>query len=107
MRKVSNDNHYVRPIIGESTKSFINAMPIGDVLLLNKSKLSRICTKFVMAHLGHNDQDGILLFGTNACGKSTIMKAIGLNIVTAQAGFFVSADEFIFQPYTQIFTNIE
>ena len=34
--------------------------------------------------------DGILLYGTNACGKSTLMKAIGLNLVMAQAGLYVA-----------------
>jgi DNA mismatch repair protein MutS len=34
------------------------------------------------------------------------MKAIGLNIILAQAGFFVSATSFKYSPYTQIFTRI-
>ena len=28
-----------------------------------------------------------LLYGTNACGKSTLMKSIGLTLIMAQAGF--------------------
>ena len=56
--------------------------------------------------LGKDEKDGILLFGTNACGKSTFMKAVGLNIIMAQAGLFVASDKFIYKPYTQIFTRI-
>ena len=56
--------------------------------------------------LGNGEKDGILLFGTNACGKSTFMKAIGLNIIMAQAGLFVASDKFVYKPYTQIFTRI-
>ena len=56
--------------------------------------------------LGSDNKDGILLFGTNACGKSTLMKAVGLNVVLAQAGLFVAASSFKFTPYTQIFTRI-
>ena len=56
--------------------------------------------------LGNGGKDGILLFGTNACGKSTFMKAIGLNIIMAQAGLFVASDTFVYKPYTQIFTRI-
>ena len=56
--------------------------------------------------LGKGFKDGILLFGTNACGKSTLMKAVGLNVVLAQAGFYVACSSFIFKPYTQIFTRI-
>ena len=53
-----------------------------------------------------NKTDGILLFGTNACGKSTFMKAMGLNIVLAQSGLYVAADSFEYTPYKQIFTRI-
>jgi len=49
---------------------------------------------------------GILLFGTNASGKSSLMKAIGLNIIMAQAGLFVSASKFTFKPYKYLFTRI-
>ncbi len=49
---------------------------------------------------------GILLFGTNASGKSSLMKAIGLNIIMAQAGLFVSATKFTFKPYKYLFTRI-
>ena len=34
------------------------------------------------------------------------MKAVGLNIIMAQAGLFVAASSFEFKPYTQIFTRI-
>ena len=46
------------------------------------------------------------MFGTNACGKSTFMKAVGLNIIMAQAGLFVASSTFQYKPYTQIFTRI-
>ena len=34
------------------------------------------------------------------------MKAIGLNLVMAQAGLYVSSKTFKYTPYTQIFTRI-
>ena len=52
------------------------------------------------------DINGMLLFGTNASGKSSLMKAIGLNIIMAQAGFFVSSKSFIYSPYKYLFTRI-
>jgi len=54
----------------------------------------------------NNIQDGILLFGTNSCGKSSLMKAIGLNIVMAQAGMYVPCSTMEYLPYTQIFSRI-
>lgn len=53
-----------------------------------------------------NGQKGILLYGTNASGKSSLMKAMGLNVIMAQAGFFVAASRFQFWPYKYLFTRI-
>lgn len=49
---------------------------------------------------------GMLLFGTNASGKSSLMKAIGLNVIMAQCGFFVAATKFVYRPYHHIFSRI-
>ena len=51
-------------------------------------------------------QTGMLLYGTNASGKSSLMKAVGLNIIMAQAGFYVAAEDFEFLPYQRLFTRI-
>ena len=51
-------------------------------------------------------EKGILLFGTNAVGKSSLIKSIGISIVMAQAGLFVPCSNFSYQPYNKIFTRI-
>lgn len=53
-----------------------------------------------------NNIDGMLVFGVNACGKSSLMKSVGVNLVLAQAGFYVAAEEFTYSPYEQILTRI-
>ena len=50
--------------------------------------------------------DGMLLYGTNACGKSTLMKSVGLSIILAQAGFYVPCESFEYYPYHHLFTRI-
>lgn len=49
---------------------------------------------------------GLLLFGINASGKSSLMKAIGLTILMAQAGMYVPCTEFEYTPYHHLFTRI-
>lgn len=49
---------------------------------------------------------GMLLYGLNAAGKSSLMKAVGLSILMAQAGMFVPADHMQWAPYTKLFTRI-
>jgi DNA mismatch repair protein MutS len=55
-----------------------------------------------------NNEDvlGILLYGINSSGKSSLMKSIGLSVVLAQAGFFVPAVELRFGLYDKLFTRI-
>ncbi len=55
--------------------------------------------------LGVNDT-GILLFGTNAVGKSSLIRSLGMSVILAQAGFFVPCSSFTFKPYSSIFTRI-
>ncbi len=49
---------------------------------------------------------GILLYGVNAAGKSSLGKALGLAIVMAQCGMPVPATSMTIVPYTKLFTRI-
>lgn len=48
----------------------------------------------------------VLLFGINASGKSSFMKAIGLNVIMAQAGMYVPCASMTLAPYRHLFTRI-
>lgn len=50
--------------------------------------------------------NGALLFGLNSAGKSTNTRALGLNILLAQSGFYVAASKFRFSLFDSIFTRI-
>jgi len=54
----------------------------------------------------HHQCNGILLYGVNGSGKSSLSKAVGCNILLAQIGFYVPSKEFIYYPYKKIFTRI-
>jgi DNA mismatch repair protein MutS len=49
---------------------------------------------------------GYLLYGTNAVGKSSFIKSIGIALIMAQSGFYVPSSSFSFFPYKKIFTRI-
>jgi len=57
-------------------------------------------------YLKHDENNGILLYGVNGAGKSSLSKAVGCNILLAQIGFYVPSKEFIYYPYKKIFTRI-
>lgn len=56
--------------------------------------------------LGTPQHQGILLYGVNAAGKSSLMKACGIAIVMAQCGMFVAATEMLLHPYERLMTRI-
>jgi len=53
-----------------------------------------------------NMNKGWLVYGMNASGKSTLMKATGLCVLLAQAGCFVPAKEMTLKPFKAIYTRI-
>ena len=50
--------------------------------------------------------NGILLFGTNAVGKSSLIKSIGISVLLAQCGMYVPCSNMLLSPYKSIFTRI-
>jgi DNA mismatch repair protein MutS len=75
------------------------------VIGLRHPILERLVTVPYVAHT-INLESSILLYGMNASGKSSLMKAIGLCTVLAQAGFPVPATSLRLSPFTAIFTRI-
>jgi DNA mismatch repair protein MutS len=102
--EISKINKYVRPQIVEKEESFFKAKemrhPIIE-LLIAQNKF----TNYVPVDLELN-KNGILLYGVNGTGKSSLMKAVGLNILMAQIGCFVPCTNFEYCPYKKIFTRI-
>jgi DNA mismatch repair protein MutS len=101
---LSISNNYHRPKTDPSAdKAFIQATEIRHPIIESISDKEFIRNNVT---LGKDNHDGILLYGVNAGGKSTLMKSIGLNIIMAQAGLYVAAETFVFKPYDKIFTRI-
>jgi len=59
----------------------------------------------VTVHDGH-DINGVLLYGINSSGKSSLMKSIGISVLLAQSGFYVPASAMKFSLFESIFTRI-
>tara|TARA_Y100000389_G_scaffold154142_1_gene154595 strand:- start:385 stop:3441 length:3057 start_codon:yes stop_codon:yes gene_type:complete len=101
--QISIEYNYCKPEIIDHDKSCLIAQDIRHPIVERIHKDTEYIANSVT--LGF-EKDGMLLFGTNACGKSTLMKAIGLAVILAQAGFYVPCSSFRYKPYTQVFTRI-
>jgi DNA mismatch repair protein MutS len=67
--------------------------------------IERITTKEYIPNDVKLCGDGILLYGVNSTGKSSLTKSIGLAIIMAQAGMYV-AGKLKFKPYNNIITRL-
>lgn len=97
------ENNYKRPKLLESDESFVNAKGIRHPILEKLQRDYEYVTNDI--EIGRKNK-GLLLFGVNASGKSSLMKAVGLNVIMAQAGMFVATNEMTLAPYNKIFTRI-
>lgn len=101
--QVSQQYNYVKPKIKLSEKSYIQGKKMRHPII------ERISTDTeYMPHsitLG-KDIDGLLVYGINGVGKSSIMKMIGLLVVMAQTGMYVPAKKFTYHPYDSIYARI-
>jgi len=105
---IASKYNYCKPTIKESDKSFINFTGIRHCLIEQLNTREVYVTNDL--ELGNTNQknysNGILLYGTNAVGKTSFIKSIGISIIMAQAGLFVPCKTFEYYPYNYIFTRI-
>ena len=103
---------YNRPNIIENDNSFLIAKDIRHPIVERIQTQNRyiendVCLGNIPDSIDNSySSNGILLYGVNSSGKSTLMKSVGLNVIMAQAGMFVPCSKFTYSPYKHIFTRI-
>lgn len=120
---VSNTYHYVRPILsdgdddgcaneGGGAPSFVRAEGLRHVLIEHIQTQELYVTNDVSLGVSESDGNadpspsGILLYGTNAVGKTSLIRALGICVIMAQAGWYVPCTRFVLRPYRAIFSRI-
>lgn len=102
--KVTREYNYVKPIIKDEQEGsgYIDATDLRHAIV------ERIIDHEYVPHSVNIGRDlkGMMIYGLNSAGKSVLMKAIGISIIMAQAGFYVPAKNFTFYPYKSLFTRI-
>ena len=98
--------NYCMPVIDDSAKqSFLRAKDMRHILIENLQEDETYVPNDIELGID-TEQNGMLLYGTNAVGKSSLIRSIGICVIMAQAGLFVPCSEFIYKPYKSIFTRI-
>jgi DNA mismatch repair protein MutS len=106
---VALKNKYCKPVIKKQSDSicdsFVKACDLRHCLIEHINTNELYVTNDI--ELGNNThQNGILLYGTNAVGKTSLIRALGIAVIMAQAGLYVPCSSFEYIPYKSIFTRI-
>ena len=101
---IAKKYNYCKPNIVNSDKSFVDAKQLRHCLIEQFQTNEIYVTNDII--LGNGIIDGVLLYGTNAVGKTSFIRALGISIIMAQSGLYVPCSEFNYMPYKYIFTRI-
>ena len=104
--RISKDRGFVCPEISEpdTSGSSFEIEQLRHPLV--EASATRVTYVKHDIRLGGDRSDGWLIYGMNASGKSTLMKATGLCILLAQSGCFVPAKSMKLIPFKSIYTRI-
>lgn len=101
---MANQFRYVKPQLVESEQS---RQLVGTKLRHPVIERIHQQCEYIPTDIGLGiERQGIVLYGMNAGGKTSILKAVGLAVIMAQAGLFVAAKDFTFMPFNRIMTRI-
>ena len=86
---LSSKYGYVRPTIVEDSKSSVTFKGLRHPIIERiQEDVSYVPNDI---SLGKEGQFGVLLYGVNACGKSSLMRSIGCSVILAQSGCFIQS----------------
>ena len=101
--EITKKYNYSKPVLVKNKQSFFSAKKLRHALIEHLDKNEAYVPNDIC--LGQ-ETNGILLFGTNAVGKTSLIKSIGICVIMAQAGLYVPCCLLEYCPYEYIFTRI-
>jgi DNA mismatch repair protein MutS len=102
---IANQYNYCKPTIDNAVdKSYAAAKDIRHCLIEHLQTNELYVTNDIS--LGRDGHNGMLLYGTNAVGKTSIIRALGICIILAQSGMYVPCSAFDYKPYKSIYSRI-
>lgn len=110
---VSLQNNYIKPeIVDGVDNGFVKVKQLRHPIVERINEEVEYIPNDLSIGRDKNNQnnnkciEGMLIYGLNSAGKSTIMKALGLSVILAQIGYYVPAKEFVYHPYKAIYARI-
>lgn len=100
--KCSQKFNFIKPELQVKNESFIEVDQIRHPLIESLGK------EYISNDINlDNNTNGILCYGINSSGKSSLLRAIGVNVIMAQCGLFVAAKSFKFSPFDTLISQVD
>lgn len=104
---IARKYNYCKPEIVDHEKSFFDVKDLRHVLIEHIQENEIYVTNDLELSRGdENTYNGILIYGTNAVGKTSFIRALGICIIMAQSGMYVPCSSFQYKPYESIYSRI-
>jgi DNA mismatch repair protein MutS len=95
---------YCKPQITDSEDSFVIAKSIRHPII----ELINTDTEYIPNDISlTRDSSGMLLYGLNSSGKSSLLRSLGISIVLAQSGLYVPCKSFNFAPFYTMISQVD
>lgn len=108
--KCKTKYNYCRPQIADDTEtdidtdgSFIEATGVRHAII---ERLDTGC-EYISNDISLNNEGGMLLYGLNSSGKSSLLRAIGICVVLSQAGLYVPCTTYKYSPFHTMISQVD
>lgn len=100
--KCKEKYNYTQPILDETKISYFEATALRHPII------ERLSTEYISNDITLDDKNlGMLVYGVNSSGKSSMLRTIGVNIILAQCGLYVPCKSFKFSPFDTIISQVD
>jgi DNA mismatch repair protein MutS len=103
--KTKYEYRYCRPVIVEDGKeAFLDCRQLRHPIIEQiNDNVEYVPNDIVLDH----KQRAIILYALNSCGKSSLLRAIGLAVIMAQSGLYVPCSEMRISPFYTLVSQVD
>ena len=102
--KCARKNNYCEPTITDSETSSFVAKDLRHPII----ELINNDTEYIPNDVSlTNESGGMLVYGLNSSGKSSLLRSVGICIVLAQSGLYVPCKSFNYTPFSTVISQVD
>ena len=102
--KCARKNNYCKPLLIQGESSFISAKQLRHPII----EIINNETEYIPNDIDLSEKKtGMLVYGLNSSGKSSLLRSLGISIILAQSGLYVPCKSFSFTPFHTLISQVD